>query len=296
MSGVLVGLLGGLGFLLLVAWFTSTPVLGVGAGGASSANRAIAGRRARIDDALVRSGVQGVSVGRLASASVVSGVAVLVVVLGVSRSVVIAVAFALLAGASPVAWIRRRSRRRSDELRGVWPDAVDNLASSVRAGLALPEALAQLGSKGPLPLREPFRRFAADYEATGRFTEALERLKADLADPVGDRIVEALRVAREVGGSDLGRLLRTLSTFLRDDVRIRGELESRQSWTVNGARLAVAAPWMLLLLLSLRPEAVAAYDSRAGAVVLAVGALTCFIAYRLMIGIGRLPEEQRVLR
>ena len=55
------------------------------------------------------------------------------------------------------------------------------------------------------------RDFAHDYRATGRFGACLDRLKADLADPAGDRVVEALRIAREVGGGDLGRMLRTLS-------------------------------------------------------------------------------------
>ena len=91
------------------------------------------------------------------------------------------------------------------------------------------------------------------------------------ADPVGDRVVESLRMARQVGGSDLGRLLRTLSAFLREDARTRAELETRQGWTVNAARLAVAAPWIVLGLLALRPEAVAAYNTTAGLVVLAVG-------------------------
>jgi tight adherence protein B len=124
----------------------------------------------------------------------------------------------------------------------------------------------------------------------------LDRLKAALADPTGDRIVESLRLARQVGGTDLGRLLRTLSAFLREDARTRAELESRQSWTVNAARLAVAAPWIMLGLLSLRPEAVRAYNSATGLVVLAIGGAVCFVAYRLMIVLGRLPQEERVLR
>ena len=103
-------------------------------------------------------------------------------------------------------------------------------------------------------------------------------------------------MAREVGGSDLGRLLRTLSAFLREDARTRAELETRQGWTVNAARLAVAAPWIVLGLLSLRPEAVDAYNSTAGLVVLAVGGGLCLVAYRVMVRIGRLPEEERVLR
>jgi tight adherence protein B len=132
--------------------------------------------------------------------------------------------------------------------------------------------------------------------SSGRFNECLDRLKVRLADPTGDRICESLRIAREVGGSDLGRLLRTLSAFLRDDARTRAELETRQGWVVNAARLAVAAPWLLLVLLSLRTESVRAYNAPGGWVVLAVGATACLVAYRLMLRLGRLPEDARVLR
>jgi tight adherence protein B len=173
---------------------------------------------------------------------------------------------------------------------------VDHLASGVRAGLSLPEAVAQLGHRGPVELREPFERFAHDYRAGGRFGDALDALKERLADPVADRIVEALRLTREVGGQDLGRLLRTLSGFLREDAATRGELEARQSWTVNGARVAVTGPWVVLALLSTRPETANAYDSPAGITVLVTGGLCALVAYRAMLRIGRLPAERRVLR
>src|SRR5919106_1701512 len=160
----------------------------------------------------------------------------------------------------------------------------------------LPEALTQLGIRGPEQLRQPFLRFGEDYRATGHFRESLDQLKDRLADPTGDRICESLRIAREVGGSDLGRLLRTLSSFLRQDARTRAELETRQSWVVNAARLAVAAPWLLLGLLSIRTESIRAYNAPAGWIVLGVGAGLCVVAYRLMLRLGRLPVERRVLR
>jgi len=156
--------------------------------------------------------------------------------------------------------------------------------------------VAQLGTRGPEELRSAFVSFAVDFRATGRFGESLDALKERLADPVADRIVEALRVTREVGGTDVGTMLRTLSEFLRDDARTRGELEARQSWTVNAARLAVAAPWVVLALLATRPSGVSAYNTAAGATVLAAGAVASVIAYRLMVSIGRLPDEARVLR
>ena len=108
-------------------------------------------------------------------------------------------------------------------------------------------------------------------------------------------MVEGLRIAREVGGGELGRLLRNLSGYLRDDARTRSELESRQAWTVNGARLAVAAPWLVLLLMSFQSDVIHRYASPVGVVVLALGAGACVVAYRLMMRIGRLPAERRIL-
>lgn len=67
-------------------------------------------------------------------------------------------------------------------------------------------------------------------------------------------------------------------------------------WAVNAARLALAAPWIVLGFLALRPETVAAYDSAGGVAVLAIGGAVSLAAYRLMIRIARLPQETRVLR
>jgi tight adherence protein B len=225
----------------------------------------------------------------------ISGVVVFVAIQVVSRTVTVSAVFGLMAAYLPLAVLSGRARRRQRELAEVWPEAVDNLASAVRAGLSLAEALTQLGHRGPEPLREPFQAFGIDYQVTGRFGESLDRLKVRLSDPVGDRVVEGLRIAREVGGGELGSLLRHLSGFLREDARTRSELESRQAWTVNGARLAVAAPWLVLLMLCFQREVISRYASPAGVAVLGIGAALCLVAYRLMVRIGRLPTERRVL-
>ncbi|MCA1710353.1 MAG: type II secretion system F family protein [Actinobacteria bacterium] len=284
--GALLGLLFGLGCLLVWRSGSRAPARAESKDGWSEKTREL----------LAQAGIEGVSPGQLMGASISLGLVVAVLVLGTSHVPVIALAFGGFAGLLPFALVRRRRTQRSVELRELWPDAVDNLASGVRAGLSLPEALTALGVRGPEQLRSPFRRFGEDYRATGRFNESLNTLKANLADPVGDRVVEALRMAREVGGTDLGRLLRTLSGFLREDARTRAELETRQGWTVNAARLALAAPWLILLLLSTKPQAVEAYNQPAGAVVLLAGGGVSFVAYRVMIRIARLPTERRVLK
>lgn len=286
-EGLLLGLVAGLG-IFCVWWSCWVP----GPRPARRRRRWAEG----LEDALVQAGVRSVSVGSLAALCAGAGGGAFLVVLLVSGAPFVALSFGLMAAWAPVALVRYRASRRRSGLREVWPEGVDNLASGVRAGLSLPEALAQLGERGPEELRPAFAEFAEDYRSSGRFTDSLSRLKERLADPVADRLVEALRITREVGGSDLGRLLRTLSTFLREDARTRGELEARQSWTVSAARLAVAAPWVVLALLATRAGAVEPYNRPEGVLVLAVGAGATLIAYRLMLRIGRLPQEERVLR
>jgi tight adherence protein B len=281
--GVIVGL--GVGVGLLLVWTSFT---------VPRKERGTS-RPSRLRQHLDRAGLPTMPVVQLLAACAACSLVAFVAVLVVSRTLPVAAVFAALAGYGPVSLVAGRARRRHGELAEVWPDAVDNLASAVRAGMSLAEAVGGLAERGPEPLREAFRMFAVEYQRSGRFDQCLDRLKERLADPVGDRVVEGLRVAREVGGGDLGRLLRNLSGHLRDDARTRSELEARQSWAVNGARLAVAAPWMVLLLMSFQRDVISRYSSGAGVVVLAVGALLCLVAYRLMLRIGRLPVERRVM-
>ena len=49
-------------------------------------------------------------------------------------------------------------------------------------------------------------------------------------------------------------------------------------------------------MLSFQRDSLQAYSTPAGVLVLLIGAAVTVIAYRLMVRIGRLPEEERVLR
>ena len=62
---------------------------------------------------------------------------------------------------------------------------------------------------------------------------------------------------------------------------------------MNAAKLGVASPWAILLLLASRPEAAVAYASPAGTVLIVVGLAVSVVAYRIMLGVARLPEDRR---
>lgn len=245
---------------------------------------------------LARAGVPSVSplvlVGVIAMAGVAGGALTLLLVPVVALAPVAAVVAATI----PMLVLRARAAARRRALRAVWPDVVDLLLSGVRAGLSLPQAVAALADSAPEPVRAPFRAFRRDYLRTAQFTECLDTLKATLADPVADRIVETVRMAREVGGTELPTVLRSLSHYLRADAAVRAEVDARQSWVRTAARLGVVAPWIVLLMLGTRPEAAAAYNSAGGAVLVVGGLAATLVAYRLMIALGRLPEEGRWFR
>ncbi|MGN7862158.1 type II secretion system F family protein [Microbacterium sp. 22303] len=207
-------------------------------------------------------------------------------------ALVIAVAGAVI----PLVFLRSRRQRLLRLRRGLWPDVCDLLIASIRVGMPLPDAVAGLEEAAPAPLRPAFAAFARDLHATGRFDAAAVKLKEALADPVGDRIVETLRMAREVGGTELSSVLRALSSSVRAEAALRAEVEARQSWIRGAAVLGAIAPWVILALLLLRPEGVEAYSSPEGVALILGGAAVSFVAFRVMLRIGRLPEPRRWFR
>ena len=112
------------------------------------------------------------------------------------------------------------------------------------SGLSLPDAVAALDHRRT---RTALARRSAAFQRRlpggRRFADGIDDLKTALADPVADRILETVRMARDVGGTELPAVLRALSAGLREESAIRAEAEARQSWVVNAARLGVAAPW-----------------------------------------------------
>lgn len=259
----------------------------------AGSRRAARVHKGRVSRLLEDAGMSRVSTASLmivaASCAVVGAAAAWLVAPVAALSLVAGVAGAL----APFAWLRSRRSRLLRTRRGLWPDICDLLIASVRAGMSLPDAVSSLADSAPAELRPAFATFARDMTASGHFDSSAQRLKTNLADPVADRIVETLRMARQVGGTELTAVLRALATSVRADAALRAEVESRQSWIRGAAVLGVAAPWVILALLAMRPEGARAYGSPEGIALILAGAAVSFVAYRLMLKLGRLPEPRR---
>ncbi|MFY9713259.1 MAG: type II secretion system F family protein [Microbacterium sp.] len=250
-------------------------------------------RRSRLTRLLEEAGYGAVAQRVVIAVILAVGLSAASVVWLLTGLLVLAALAAIVGGVAPITFLRARRLRLRKARRQLWPDVCDLLIASIRVGLSLPDAVASLAESAPGMLRPAFAVFARDLRATGRFESSLDRLKASLADPIADRIIETLRMARQVGGTELTGVLRALSSSVRADAALRGEVEARQSWIRGAAVLGAVAPWVILGLLVMRPEGASAYGSPEGVVVICAGAAVSVIAFRIMLRVGQLPEPRR---
>jgi tight adherence protein B len=250
-------------------------------------------RRGRLVRLIEEAGFEGLSRRTLLAVITAAGLIAASVAWLLTGIAVLALLAGIAGAAAPIVFLRGRRVRLRRLRRQLWPDVCDLLIASIRVGLSLPDAVASLAESAPKMLRPAFVVFARDLRASGRFETSLDRLKSTLADPIGDRIAETLRMARQVGGTELISVLRALSSSVRADAALRGEVEARQSWIRGAAVLGAVAPWVILGLLVLRPEGAAAYGTPEGVLVICLGAAVSVVAFHIMVRIGRLPEPRR---
>lgn len=202
---------------------------------------------------------------------------------------------ALLVTVVPRAYYARVREQRLAEVRAAWPDGLRDLVASISAGMSLHRALENLAHNGPLPLRRAFASFPRLARAMG-VVPALRLVKAELADPTTDRVVEVLVMAQERGGAIVPDILRDLAAATARDVWMLEEIRTQAMEHTLNARIVFALPWLVLVALTLRPGPFRDfYSSAPGLVVVAVGAVMSVAGMVMVSRLGREPEEPRVL-
>lgn len=251
--------------------------------------------RPRVSDWLAEAGLAHYSPFVVFAA--VSGVAALVAAL---MSVILPLrAVGPLAGVASILlmWVGIESSRsaRRRRARAAWPDIIDGLRSSLRSGATVAEALGDARPHVPIRWRPDWDNCTSELARGVAFRIAVRELKRRIADPVADTLCESLIIAREIGGTELPRIVADLGSAVRADARVRNEVRSRQAWVRHAARLGVAAPWLVVAMIAGRSETRAAFNSEAGVALLVVGFAATVVAYVVMTAISSLPEPDRWL-
>ena len=109
-------------------------------------------------------------------------------------------------------------------------------------GRSIPQALFEVGRRGPEELRPAFEAAHREWLLSTDFARTVDVLKARLADPTADAACETLLVAHELGGTDLDRRLEALIEDRLQDTQGRKDARAKQAGVRFARRFVLIVP------------------------------------------------------
>ena len=150
---------------------------------------------------------------------------------------------AAFSGAAPVATYKARRDRRRADARDAWPRMIEEIRLQTGAlGRSVPQALFEVGRRGPEELRGAFAVAEREWLLSTDFTRTVGVLKARLSDATADAALETLLVAHDIGGTDLDRRLAALVEDRIQDLRGRKDARAKQAGVRFARRFVLIVP------------------------------------------------------
>ena len=224
----------------------------------------------------------------------VSVVCLGIVVSIITKVFVIAPVSIVMAILLPGILLNQRKIKIQDQKMRQWTLLIDDLTSGVRAGLTIGEALAQALQNCEEPLRLDFQEAILEINRSGQVSKVISILKNQITDTVGVATLKLLQVVMKTGANDLATSLSILSNSSRENHNLIQELKAKQSWVLNGARISVISPWLVLLALWTQESVRNAYQNLIGQLILILVAAVGLFGYLVMKRIGRIEVFRRV--
>lgn len=141
------------------------------------------------------------------------------------RELLLAVPLGLIGAFIPLWWIRRGHKGKLGRFKKQLPDTIGLLASSVRSGHSLPQALEHVAADAPEPTKDAFLLVGREIALGASQEDALERLAARYPSDDLKLIVAAINVQHQIGGS-LAKILDSISETIRERIRIEGDIKA----------------------------------------------------------------------
>ena len=127
-----------------------------------------------------------------------------------------------------------------------------------------------------------------------QFNLFMEILRKEIKDAVGVSALRILSVVLKTGANDLASSLTILSNSSRETLNLIQDLKAKQSWVINGARISIIAPWLILLVLWTQENVRLAYQNLTGQFILILVAIVGAVGYSAMKRIGKLEFMRNV--
>lgn len=200
----------------------------------------------------------------------------------------------LLAASTPVAmWRSRRAatRRAAQEH---WPRLIEELrVLTGPMGRPIPQALLEVGARGPVELRPAFAAAQREWNLTTDFERTVAVLKDRLGDPTADATCETLLVVQEVGG-DLDQRLSALAEDRRRDLHDRKDAQAKLAGARTARLFVILVPVGMAIAGLNVGDGRAAYRSTVGQTLVVVGIAMVGGCWWWAARLMRLPTEERV--
>jgi Flp pilus assembly protein TadB len=216
-----------------------------------SLGKALAGRRGHRKSFQVWLSQAGAAVtpGQFWAVSTGVGFVTFVALLALSGTVVVSALPAVALAATPYAYWSAQRRKQAAARSAAWPDALRYLVGVLGAGVAtLHDALEELAKSGPEPLRPPISRYVRMSARVGD-RQALEAVRADLADPISDPVLLAFEGAVEEGTETVLHVLTDLSAQITSDLQLAEKIRTLQTQSRAATWGCFALPYVVLLFL-----------------------------------------------
>jgi tight adherence protein B len=206
-----------------------------------------------------------------------------------------AIAIAGFGASFPVASARVRAQSRRARALEAWPRLIEELRIHTGSlGRSIPQALFEVGLRGPDELRPAFETAQREWLLSTDFTRTVAVLKARLSDATTDAVCETLLVAHELGGSEIDRRLEALAEDRRLDAQGRKDARSRQAGARFARRFVLFVPLGMAMAGMSVGDGRAAYGTATGQVLVLVGIAVVVVCWVWASRIMRLPAEERV--
>ncbi|MFM5967593.1 MAG: type II secretion system F family protein [Micrococcales bacterium] len=188
---------------------------------------------------------------------------------------------------------RRLAREKTDG--ELVPQIMDSLSMSIASGTSLIEAFDNLLLEAQPSIRSKAEKLLSIFESDVSLEAKVDASKFILNSREGDLFLELVLIASRRGDDGFTESLKVLSQTFRSQQNLTRELAAKQDWVLATARLGLASPWIVVLLLSVRPETALAFESNLGATVLLAGLAISFGAHRLIGAGAKVAQSNRNL-
>jgi tight adherence protein B len=259
---------------------------------ASSARRSGPGRTRQW---LTQAGLEDVAAGEFAG--VMASLALLgaAVAFAVFGGVLPAISAGAFAATFPVASYRRRRAARLAKAQESWPRMIEEIRILTGSlGRSIPQALFEVGRRGPAELRPAFAAAHREWLLSTDFARTLKVLKDRLADPTADAACETLLIAHDLGGVDLDKRLTALAEDRVQDTQGRKDARAKQAGVRFARRFVLIVPVGMAMAGMSVGNGRAAYGTPLGQVLVVAGIAMTAVCWLWAGRIMQLPEEQRV--